>query len=162
MAAARSSRAGSAAALLVLLAVMCGTAAAAGVYKWIDARGVVHYDDTYVIGTPLTQATLDRRVIAARTTLKVPKDFVAEVARRCGIERERLANFRGATAMFGQDPSGNVYPLSPAQMRLTVLETDRDMQRYCGRNAADTLYAEQVAEARQAADDTAKRKAARR
>lgn len=128
------------------LCLLATTAQAAGVYKWVDDRGVVHFDDTHLFLPALTQRTLDQRVIQARPGSPTPKPFADQVVEQCRLLEDRLASFRNAREMYGQTPWGDVYRMSPSQMQLTVLETDQARQRYCAPAAADTLYAQRLAE----------------
>ncbi len=133
---------------------------AAGVYKWVDAKGVVHYDDTTLFSPQLTQADIDRRVIKARPMVPTPPEYRAQVRQLCILTSERLVNYRDARELYGQDPFGDIYLMSPRQVGLTIAETERDQGRYCGSDAADKLFAQQLAELRKAkmpADDSSQR-----
>lgn len=135
---------------LLLAALAAATAQAAGVYKWVDRNGVVHYDDTQVVYSQrMTREYMDQRQIAADPgwTGPVPGAFVEEVEKQCSNNRERLGNYQNAKQLFGRDPSGNSYPLTPRQVALMVAETERDAKRYCQPDAARKLYIEKMAAA---------------
>lgn len=135
--------------LLVATALAAGSAFAQsdvrqerppGVYKWADQHGVLHYDDASLTEPRLTLDILDARHIPPAPDQGVPQSFAAEVGRRCALTRDRLQNYQGARALYGRDPSGNVYPLSPTQTALAISALGRDQSRYCGPDAARTLY----------------------
>lgn len=136
--------------VVAALLSLAAPAQAAGVYKWVDAQGQVHYDDTNLLSLRLTQIDMDRRRIDARPTVRTPRAFDDQVQQRCAVSRERLANYREARALYGQDPAGNVYLLSPRQTGIEVAESERDTALYCSAGAADRLYAEQLASWRKA------------
>lgn len=116
--------------------------AAGSVYRWTDAQGVVHYDDQSRLQERLTRATIARGPVAAEPSATVPADLVAEVRRRCIDLRERASSMRSAATLYGQDPAGNVYRLSPRQTALALIEADRDQQRYCHPEAPRHFYRE--------------------
>lgn len=139
-------------AVRLLFALVCaggviGAASAASVFRWVDKNGVVHYDDTSSGGEKMTREYLEDRKIAEQPEWAgvIPGDFVAEVQQRCSNATERLANYRSAAQIYGRDPSGNVYPLSPTQAKLMLAEIQAESDRYCRPDAPRRLYAERVA-----------------
>ena len=129
-----------------LLAATCA-ASASSVYRWVDKNGVIHYDDTSSGGKKMTREYLDDRVIPEEPEWigAIPAEFAAEVQQRCSNARERLINYRSAPEIYGRDPSGNVYALSPTQARLMLAEIQAESDRYCGPDAARRIYAERIA-----------------
>ena len=138
----------------VLVACICGVASAAAsassVYRWTDKNGVVHYDDTSSGGKKMTREYMDDRVIPDEPEWAgvIPADFVADVQLRCSNAKERLANYRSAPEIYGRDPSGNVYRLSPTQARLMLAEIQGESDRYCRPDAPRRVYAERIAAAK--------------
>jgi hypothetical protein len=121
---------------------------APGVYKWIDRQGVTRYDDRSADKAQrLTRADIELRKIPDVPSWlgTVPAETVAEAALRCQIAQEREQAYSTARSLYGRDPSGNVYPLSPAQTQLEIAVARRDGQRYCGERGALNLQAEQRA-----------------
>lgn len=150
--AARINRLRGVAALALLLALPA--ADAAGVYKWVDHAGIAHYDDQSVTSPRLTEDDLDQRRIDPRPQNKAPVAFAEQVQQQCVVARVRLDNYRRAGSLYGQDPAGNVYPLSPNQVRLSIAESERDEARFCAAGAADAEYAAQLAALRKPAADS--------
>lgn len=137
--------------------LMCGfagiaQAAGPGVFRWVDRNGVVHYDDTSSGAQRMTREYLDDRVIPDQPEWAgvVPGELVAEVGKRCGNARERLANYRAAPEIYGRDPSGNVYRLSVTQAKLMLAEIQTESDYYCRPDAPRRIYAERMAEAKAA------------
>lgn len=132
----------------LLLSCACaaapGYAGASSVYRWVDKNGMVHYDDTSSGATKLTRGYLEERIIPDEPEWvgAIPAAFTAEVTQRCSNARERLANYRSAPEIYGRDPSGNVYPLSPTQARLMLAEIQAESDRYCQPDAPRRIYAE--------------------
>lgn len=122
-------------------------AGASSVYRWVDKNGLVHYDDTSSGGSKMTREYLEDRKIAEEPEWvgAIPGNFSAEVEQRCTNARERLANYRTAPQIYGRDPSGNVYPLSPTQQRLMLAEIKAESDRYCQPDATRRIYAERLA-----------------
>lgn len=133
-----------------LLLFIAASAAPSSVYRWVDKNGVVHYDDLTTGAERLTRDYLDKREIADQPEWAgvIPGEFVADVELRCAQNRERLANYRSASSLYGRDPSGNTYPLSSTQARLMIAETEREASYYCRDKAARKIYAERQAEQR--------------
>jgi hypothetical protein len=137
-------------ALLAAFLLLGGAAQGASVYRWVDKQGVVHYDDTHSAGRLMTREYLDDREIPGQPQWAgvIPGELVAEVRQRCVNARERLANYRSAPQIYGRDPSGNVYTLTPGQARLMLAEIQAESDRYCGDDAAQRIYGERLAEAK--------------
>jgi hypothetical protein len=128
--------------LLLLIAALPAIADAA-VYKWTDGQGVVHYDDmNQSSGHEMTQDDVKNRSIKAMPDWVgvVPPEFARDVEQRCAQTRERLNGYRAAKTLYGRDPDGNTYPLSAAQARLQVAETERETASLCDADAPRRLY----------------------
>lgn len=131
----------------LVCAVVMGSAAASSVFRWVDKNGVVHYDDTSSGGQKMTREYLDDRKVADQPEWAgvIPGEFVAEVQQRCSNATERLANYRSAPQIYGRDPSGNVYPLSPTQAKLMLAEIQTESESYCRQDAPRRLYSARMA-----------------
>lgn len=135
--------------IALLLALPSALVLAAGsVYRWTDAQGVVHYDDQSRLQQRLTRETIARKPVPAEPSATVPNELVQAVRQRCVDLRERAASVRGAAQLYGTDPAGNRYPLSPRQAALARAEADREEARYCAEDAPRRLYREALAEGR--------------
>jgi hypothetical protein len=115
---------------------------AAGVYKWTDAQGHVHFDDNNLLEQRLTLDGLRAHSIPPRSDSKAPQDFANAVKQRCDDVRERLAGYRSATTLEGRDPAGNIYVMSPRQAQVEIAIAEREQTRYCAPGATDRLYHE--------------------
>lgn len=122
------------------------------VYKWADKSGVLHYDDKSLTELRLTLDMIDSRPIAPPRGGGAPKEFVDEVERRCGLTRERRQSYLSARALYGRDPSGNVYPMSQRQVALAIGALGRDESRYCRPESARSLYLAAIAQPASSAD----------
>ena len=132
----------------LLLLLLAGHAAAAGgVFKWVDARGVTHYDDQSLLAERMTRATIARGSVAADPTATVSPEYVRQVADQCADLRLRSASFREARELYGRDPAGNQYRLSENQIALERAQLAQETTRYCRPLAAQALLAEARAEA---------------
>ena len=130
----------------LLLLALVASSAQAGVYKWKDANGVMHYDDSqYVNSLRMTREYMDKRRVPADPGWSgaVPSDFVEKVERDCAHAQERLANYRDAAQIFGRDPSGTVYAMSEREAALMIAGIERESVRYCQPDAARKLYREE-------------------
>ncbi|MBA4285118.1 MAG: hypothetical protein C0434_06255 [Xanthomonadaceae bacterium] len=135
--------------MLLMLAIggaVPGAVRAAAVYKWVDRDGSVHYDDQHRLEQRLTWDYLNGRQVPARPDATTPPAFVAAVAADCRLARERAEVVRAASVIYGSDPVGNVYQLSPRQQLLELKMAERDATRYCAPGAAERLYRELRAE----------------
>jgi len=115
---------------------------AAGVYKWTDANGVVHYADR----APGPALRLDRhyiesRQIAPRALLVVPREFVTKVQAECRLRQERVTAYKSATQVYGRDPSGRPDPMAPEERQALIQEAAEAARRYCAADAAEVLWA---------------------
>ena len=132
--------------LLILSGAMSNAARAAGVFKWVGPDGIVHYDDQHRLEQRLSWDYLNDRSIPSRLDATTPPAFIKAVAGDCVIARERADLVGTASELYGSDPAGNVYKLSPRQQLLETKLADRDVSRYCTAGAAERLYRELRAE----------------
>lgn len=132
--------------LLPLLLLASPAQAAGGVFKWVDARGITHYDDQSLLAERMTRATIARGGVAADPAATVSADYVAEVAHQCADLRQRTTSFAGARELYGRDPVGNQYRLSTNQVELERARLAQETSRYCRPLAAQALLAEARAE----------------
>jgi hypothetical protein len=137
-----------AAALVAVFAA--STASANSVYRWVDRNGNVHYDDTSTSREKMTLEILAKREIKPATDWNgaVPADLVVEAKDQCSNAQDRLSNTRGASQLYGRDPSGNTYPLSASQTHLLIEETERNANYWCRPDAARKIHAETLARRR--------------
>ena len=126
----------------MLMAVCASAHAGSGVYTWVDAQGITHYDDSNLVAQRLTRESIAKHTISSDATATAPSDDVHAAARRCHDLSERDAAYQKARTLYGQDPAGNQYPLSEAQAKLTRAEHARETVRYCRPGAAEKLLAE--------------------
>ncbi|MGH8456692.1 MAG: DUF4124 domain-containing protein [Stenotrophobium sp.] len=132
----------------VLLLIASVPLYAGSAYKWVDRDGVVHYDDKTTLNSQrLTHGYIESRDIPAQPDWAgvIPGDFVAQVALQCRNSQSRLASYENAREIYGRDPGGDVYLMSPHQARLMILETRRDVRSYCAADAAKTLWTQRQA-----------------
>jgi hypothetical protein len=146
----RGSRCAACAVLAVAAWIASHDAVARSVYRWVDANGVVHYDDTQSAGQRMTREHFEGREIPEQPEWKgiIPRAVIVEVEQRCANSRERLLNYRSARVIYGRDPSGNTYQLSPAQARLMLAEIQAEIDRYCADDAPRRVYEARIADAR--------------
>jgi hypothetical protein len=130
------------AAVALVATFASGPAGAAGVYKWTDTQGRIHYDDNNVLEPQLTLESLKARGIPAREEATTPQDFINAVQHRCELARARFDSYRSATTLEGQDPAGNGYVMSPRQVQIEIAIAGREQTRYCAPGAAERLYRE--------------------
>lgn len=136
-------------ALLVAGGAWVGSASAAAVFKWLDRDGSVHYDDQHRFEQRLTQAYLSERRVPPKADATTPPAFIRAVDADCRLARERAEVTARASEVYGRDPFGNVYRLSPRQQLLERKVAERDIARYCAADAAERLYRAAQAEREQ-------------
>lgn len=135
--------------LLYPLTLACllitGSALAAPIYKWTDAEGRIHYEDTRppegevkVIvppevyrGEPATPASTDAQpgTQAAAGTAQAGTD---ERERKCAESREALAQGQSAERMYTLDAQGNRTYLTAAEIEAHVAKLQEAVERWCG------------------------------
>lgn len=139
---------------LVLVGCLFGAAGAAqagGVFKWVDSRGITHYDDQNLLAERLTRATIARGLVEADPKATVSAEFVQAIARQCQDLRERSASYAGAQALYASDPAGNQYQLNERQVALERATLASEARRYCRPLAAQLILQEVREERRLAA-----------
>lgn len=136
-------------ALAILFAVVAQSAGAQSVYRWVDEQGRIHYDDLNSSrGQRVTREYMAKRSIPDEPdwTGIISGELVAEVRQRCDNARGRLKSYGDAPEIYGRDPSGNVYKLSPTQAHLMLDEIRQETAYYCGADAPRRVYEDRKAE----------------
>ncbi len=112
-------------------ALLAGAALAAPIYKWQDAEGRIHYEDTRpakgdveVIKPP----TVYRGESASQGTGDATAD---ERTRKCAESREALAQGESAERMYTLDAQGNRTYLSAEEIDAHVAELREAVARWC-------------------------------
>lgn len=127
---------------VLLLPMLAPLTLAAGVYKWTDANGVVHYaDHAPVPALRLDRHYIESRQIAPRSLSVVPREFVAKVRAECRLRQERLATYRSATQVYGRDPGGRPDPMTAEERAALIEAAAKAARRYCADEAAERLWA---------------------
>lgn len=129
--------------LTVSLIAAAGPATAAGVYRWVDKDGNVHYEDKNVVDSKrVTRQDLSNRNIPAEPDWPPPPAFVLQVQLACASQQDRLRSYEQAGRIVARDPGGNESVLSDRQYRLMLAQVREEVQRLCAADAPRRLYAE--------------------
>jgi hypothetical protein len=129
---------------------------ATGIYKWVDARGNVHYGDKPAVETveklnfkaqgsgapPPNEAerrARQRRLLnvfqeereAARSRAQKEKQRKARAQRNCNLARDRLRNLRHAAYLYDLDKQGNRVILSDQKREQAISDTQAAVTRWC-------------------------------
>lgn len=127
----------------ISLLAFAGTAAAAGVYRWVDKDGNVHFEDKNVVDSKrVTREDLSSRDIPAEPDWPPPPAFVLEVQLACASQQDRLRSYEQAGHIVARDPGGNESVLSDRQYQLMLAQVREQVQRLCAADAPKRLYAE--------------------
>ncbi len=126
--------------LTIVCLLTAGATLAAPIYKWRDAEGRVHYEDTrpaqgdvQVIAPPAVY-----RGEAPRPSGGTPPSVTQtgtvdadERARKCAESRERLTEGQGAERMYTLDERGNRTYLTAAQIEAHVTRLREAVDTWC-------------------------------
>ncbi len=127
--------------LTIVCLLTAGATFAAPIYKWTDAEGRVHYEDTrpaqadvQVIAPPAVY-----RGEAPRPSVGTPPSAATQAgtvdaderARKCAESRERLTEGQGAERMYTLDERGNRTYLTAAQIEAHVARLQEAVDTWC-------------------------------
>lgn len=130
-------------AVAVALILISSAAQAAGVYRWVDEQGRVHYEDKNVVNSKrVTRTDMSKRQIPANPDWPPPPAFVTEVKLACASQQDRLKSYEQAGVILARDPGGNEAPLSERQYQLMLEQVRLEVKRLCSADAPQRLYAE--------------------
>lgn len=108
---------------------------AADLYRWTDARGVVHYTDK-----PPRGVNAEKLSVNKTPTLSNPREELAEGeseaaadpdAARCQAERDRLAILQNNSRIQMENRDGTVRELSDAEIQQEREFSQRAIERFC-------------------------------
>ena len=142
--------------LLAIALVSCSPALVAGIYKWVDENGQVHYGERPQTGDaermqlkirepepqPETDAGGEEKDTQAEQQQAQPAaepegEWVeqplprAERSRRCKNARARLENIMQRPRLKSVDSKGNVTALTPKQRDARIKGYKKDIRKYC-------------------------------
>ncbi len=140
---------------VAVLALMAGVGHAAGIYKWVDGAGHVHYGDRppdaaaralQLRAAPPPDARVQEHLQQQRKLLRamdedrrVEQDAQATAAHReelrrqnCARARQQLADYGRATYLYEYDATGRRRVLSDAERTAAKARVQAQVQRWCG------------------------------
>ena len=115
--------------LAALLLAPLATAVAAGkTYRWVDAKGRVHYGDV-----PTAQAEEIRRRVATATdpATALAAEGAAKVA-ECTRRREQLSTYTAAGTITETDALGNTREYTAGEKEKLLAKAQTQVQQACG------------------------------
>jgi hypothetical protein len=127
----------------LLMLVLVATATAAPIYKWRDADGSVHYEDTqpaqgeYQVIRPATpyrgpqENGQEAAVATDGDAAGATTDNAEERARNCAQSRESLAQAEAADRMYELDDKGERRYFSAAEVRAHIAELRAAVASWC-------------------------------
>jgi hypothetical protein len=133
-----------------LTGLLLAGAASAGVYKWVDKDGKVHYSDKPVAGAQEQQirapgvaqpgsSTGETGGGAGAGNVGDTDNQDSEVAgvrsEQCALAQKRLQNYENAGSITREDASGKQVPLTADQRIDTIVQARRDVNAFCGGGA---------------------------
>jgi hypothetical protein len=141
--------------LCVVVVASFGLATAqAGIYKWVDDDGQVHYGERPVgqaaeklrikVPAPATPAAStaednkkDDSKQSAQPPARLPDEWVekklssSEKRQRCSSARQRLQTIQGRARLKETDAKGNVRALTPKERDSRIKKLRKDIREYC-------------------------------
>jgi hypothetical protein len=132
--------------LSLVCALVTGSVLAAPIYKWTDAEGRIHYEDTRppegevkVIappevyrGEPATSAAPDAQPGTQAATSGTTQGEAGERERKCAESREALTQGQAAERMYTLDAQGNRTYLTAAEIEAHVAKLQEAVESWCG------------------------------
>lgn len=122
---------------------------AGAMYRWTDAKGVVHYSDVAVPGAQalgvskaLSQGSTSRPAggvtPAANAEAGDPADPESIVARKalCAQKKEQLARYQGSISIVERDTLGTDREYTPAEREQLMAKTKAEMDQACSESVS--------------------------
>ena len=141
--------------IFVTLLLLFSTLVSAGVFKWVDADGNVHYGDrptktseqvnieTHQSNVPMgdeeARAEKRQRITESLTNdrldrgkqRKEAKDKKDKLNRRCAAAKDRLKNYQRASRLYNLDGEGNRNTLSDKSRDKAIANLQKDIRKNC-------------------------------
>jgi hypothetical protein len=114
--------------------LLVSVAAAAGVYRWVDAEGEVHYSDRPVQGAAPTQVKVPEAGDGAAVTESAETQSAR--AKQCELARKRLNEYEISDALFQEDEFGRRREISGEERVQLIVRAQANVQAFCGEEAA--------------------------
>ncbi len=131
--------------LAALAAASFCLSAAAGVYRWVDGEGHVHYTDKAVensepvnirTGQPVEKETPPPGVDPNLST-----DQLAQKKSDCEQKKKQYASYASAKKIVETDGLGRAHEYSPDEMKMLAEKSQKAMEETCGAAGISTTTA---------------------
>ena len=145
--------------LLTLLTLISTLSAHAGVYKWVDENGKVHYGDQPKDSQPTVEMDIDDTAVTApafggddlsreekrerlldamaedriekQEKLEKQKAIKEQNRRKCNSYRDRMRHYERASALYKLDDNGNRVYMSEADRARATKDLRANINKYC-------------------------------
>jgi hypothetical protein len=118
-------------AVLLLVSV----AAAAEVYRWVDAEGEVQYSDRQVQGAEPAEVKVPEVVDAVSVAESADTQVVRD--QQCELARKRLDEYENSDALFQEDEFGRRREISGEERVQLIARGQSNVNEFCGEQMAE-------------------------
>ncbi|MGH8455145.1 MAG: DUF4124 domain-containing protein [Nevskiales bacterium] len=115
--------------------LLVSVAAAAEVYRWVDAEGEVHYGDRPVQGAQEVQV---KTPDSGETAATSPESAAAQSARaqQCELARKRLNEYEKSDALIQEDEFGRRREIRGEERVQLIVRAQSNVKDYCSDQAS--------------------------
>jgi len=125
-------------ALVAGLGFVTSAALAAGVYRWVDEKGEVHFSDRpqaqsaeQIQVKPIPRSSTPTADQTATPTAKPAPAADSEEARYCQRAKEDLQRYEGPGQLMKRTPDGKAVPLSEAEAAAVLQQARDQVKLWC-------------------------------
>ena len=129
--------------------VLCltSTATFAGVYRWVDADGRVHYTDKPVqnsepVNTHTGQPRGAQPLPGPTPDPNLTPEQVTQRKTDCEQKKQQLTSYKAAAKIVETDSLGRQHEFSEDERKLLLQKTEQGMQESCGAAGISTSSSE--------------------
>ena len=135
---------------VLIAASLCllSAAASAGVYRWVDADGRVHYTDKPVqnsepVDTHSGQPKGAQPLPGPTPDSSLTPEQLAQRKADCDQKKQQMTNYKTAAKIVETDSLGRQHEFSEDERKLLLKKTEQGMQESCGAAGISTSSSDQ-------------------
>lgn len=118
---------------LALSILLCaGFVQAAGLYRWVDKDGKVHYTDRPIENAELIGGKPAAPEATEESEPKTDEELADEArTQKCELAKQRLEQYQQAGSLFSQDEFGNKRTLSAEEQVQSIVDMQKQVEAFC-------------------------------
>lgn len=115
--------------------LLVSAAAAAEIYRWVDAKGKVHYSDRPVADAQSVEVRVPESAESGGSTEPVDDEAAAVRAKHCALAQQRLKDYESSDGLVQEDEFGRRREIKGEERVQLIVRAQSDVKTFCSEAA---------------------------